>query len=59
MAVKWESWPGTGGGQGPVFDDSVGLHWLSVVRNLSQQGNLHTGKSSSFILRTLVDLSAH
>lgn len=29
MAVKWESWPGTGGGQGPVFDDSVGLHCLS------------------------------
>lgn len=63
----WESWPGMGGGRGPVFDGSLGLHWLSVVRSLSQQGNycsfqqgdLHAEKSSSFILRTVVDLSTH
>lgn len=59
VAVMWESWPGMGAGRGPVFDGSLGLHWLSVVRSLSQQGDLHAEKSSSFILRTVVDLSTH
>lgn len=57
--MKWECWPGTGGGQGPVFDGSLGLHWLLVVRNLSQQGNLYAGKSSSFIFTAVVDLSTY